>query len=629
VDGILTFETIGVASDIEDSEEFHQLVRDIDCGIKSPMVEITPFLKGVYAEEGESNRSYSNLDSLRFNQNVTEGKQNLGVYLLNEAKLTDDQRARLYCRRFAYCDSNIFKAMHGKEEFGNFPKLPVLNEDNLVADLAKFRRKPYKRNDPANTMDSPPFWRVFCDGYGGQQSLGGESYDGAVGAYFFVCCATGSTDIRLYASHKQFPIALHQFLVRVQAEYWKCRVIFVDTHSVNISAAVEEVLALFQVQLMPISTGTPQEMAFAESRVRVIKRMSTAMLAGAPHLDKKCWALGDKYSVVVSDFLPQQSRNNHCSFYMRTGRFVDWDLIQLKVFGAPTLYSDPNGPIHKRAPIVEKGYYVGCQWPAVLIKREKDGKVILVSRQKVRVHESMYLHPLANQTTTDAITSIFSENEYESDPKSKDPITDEDTIIFPMKPATDNNMVQSAKSLQNHKQKLVGTSHGEMSAIEESAMYGNIDQLHEGIYTDSVLISDADKVILEVEEEISRGSTMKDALLKAIRKTSKTIQKGSLARGKNKKATGDVTSENILESKQKRQKVLKFDRLRNNQVKVTKNNDKPSSQSGEELSSSQSGEKLTSSRVRKGKGKMVAKIGDLIYVLPEIFDDKDKSYSKQ
>jgi hypothetical protein len=41
VDGILTFETIGVASDIEDSEEFHQLVRDIDCGIKSPMVEIT------------------------------------------------------------------------------------------------------------------------------------------------------------------------------------------------------------------------------------------------------------------------------------------------------------------------------------------------------------------------------------------------------------------------------------------------------------------------------------------------------------------------------------------------------------------------------------------------------------
>ena len=162
-------------------------------------------------------------------------------------------------------------------------------------------------------MNSPPFWRVFCDGYGGQQSLGGPSYEGAIGAYLFVCSSTGSTDIRLYASHKQFPIALHQFLVRVQAEYWKCRVIFVDTHSVNISAAVEEVLALFQVQLMPISTSTPQELSFAESRVRVIKRMSTAMLAGAPHLGKQFWAASDKHAVLVADFLPQSTRNYSCS----------------------------------------------------------------------------------------------------------------------------------------------------------------------------------------------------------------------------------------------------------------------------------------------------------------------------
>jgi hypothetical protein len=235
--------------------------------------------------------------------------------------------------------------MHGKEEY--LPKLPILNEDNLVLDLAKFKKKPYFRNDPANTMDSPPFWCVYVDGYGGQQSLGEPSLEGAVGANLFVCSATESTDIRLYASHHQFAIALHQFLVRVQAEFFKCRVVFVDTHSVNISATVEEVLALFQVQLMPISTGTPQELAFAESRVRVIKRMSIAMLAGAPHLDKKCWAMSDKYTVVVDDYLPQQSSNNHCAFYVRTGRPVDWDLIQLKVFGAPAVYSDPNGRFTK------------------------------------------------------------------------------------------------------------------------------------------------------------------------------------------------------------------------------------------------------------------------------------------
>jgi hypothetical protein len=67
---------------------------------------------------------------------------------------------------------------------------------------------------------------------------------------------------------------------------------------------------------------------------------------------------------------------------MRTGRQVDWELLQIKVFGAPTLYADPNGPIHKRSPIAERGFYVGCQWPAILVKRESDGKIIMVSRQK-------------------------------------------------------------------------------------------------------------------------------------------------------------------------------------------------------------------------------------------------------
>ena len=374
VDGILTVKTEGLASELEMCDELTRLIKDIDGGLKSPLIDVMPFVK-------QSSQLYKSMIAAYLTNDI-KIIQNVKVFLLNEAKLKPEERSRLYCRRFAYCDTNIFKIMNQKPEYGNFPKLLTLNEDNVVADLSKFKRKPYKRNDPANTMDSPPFWRVFCDGYGGQQSLGGPSYEGAVGAYLFVCSATGSTDIRLYASHHQFPIALHQFLVRVQAEYWKCRVIFVDTHSVNISAAVEEVLALFQVQLMPISTSTPQELSFAESRVRMIKRMSTAMLAGAPHLDQKCWALSDKHSNYVCDFLPQSSRNNSCSFYLRTGRNVDWDLLQIKVFGAPALYSDPSGPIHKRAPITERGFYVGCQWPAVLIKREKDGKIIMASRKK-------------------------------------------------------------------------------------------------------------------------------------------------------------------------------------------------------------------------------------------------------
>ena len=30
-------------------------------------------------------------------------------------------------------------------------------------------------------MACPPWWRVKCDGYGGQGSMGGESAEGAVG----------------------------------------------------------------------------------------------------------------------------------------------------------------------------------------------------------------------------------------------------------------------------------------------------------------------------------------------------------------------------------------------------------------------------------------------------------------
>ena len=132
-----------------------------------------------------------------------------------------------------------------------------------------------------------------------------------------------------------------------------------DTHSVNLSKDVEEVLALFQVQLLPISAGTPQELGFAETRVKMIRRVSTAMLAGAPHLGKKFWALADRNAVLVLDFMPQSTRHNLSSFYLRTGRQVDWKQLGLKVFGAPCIFAPIDGPIHKRAPITEEGYYLG------------------------------------------------------------------------------------------------------------------------------------------------------------------------------------------------------------------------------------------------------------------------------
>ncbi len=95
---------------------------------------------------------------------------------------------------------------------------------------------------------------------------------------------------------------------------------------------------------------------------------------------------------------------------------MDWDLIQLKVFGAPSLYTDPDGPIHKRAPTADQGFFVGYQWPAVMIKRKSDGKVILVSRQKVRVHEGLYINPLSTQTNSTEIESALDEKESQEEP---------------------------------------------------------------------------------------------------------------------------------------------------------------------------------------------------------------------
>ena len=259
--------------------------------------------------------------------------------IMNEAKLTKEERSRLWVRKLAYCSSSLFPKMKSMPEYGNMPDVWEVNEDNVVSDLSKFKKSTHKRNDPEVTMDCPPWWRVYVDGYGGQQSLGGESYEGAVGAYIFVCVSTGSTDVKLYASHEQFPVALAQFLARVEAEHFKCHCIYVDAHSVNLSQDAEEVCAIYQTVIIPVSAGTPQEMSFAESRVRVVKRMSTAMMQGAPHMSADSWACCDKYAVYLLDFLPQSTRNWHCPYYLRTGRAVPWEVLSIHNMGAPLVYA--------------------------------------------------------------------------------------------------------------------------------------------------------------------------------------------------------------------------------------------------------------------------------------------------
>ncbi len=59
---------------------------------------------------------------------------------------------------------------------------------------------------------------------------------------------------------------------------------------------------------------------------------------------------------------------------------------------------------------------------------------------------------------------------------------------------TDKNMVQSIKTLRDHRLKPIGASHSSSTAIEESAIYGNIDSIREGLFVDTVVFSDVDQL---------------------------------------------------------------------------------------------------------------------------------------
>ena len=76
--------------------------------------------------------------------------------------------------------------------------------------------------------------------------------------------------MKLYASSEQFPAILYQVLQGIEAEGYACREMYGDTFKVNFNAAAEEVAAMLRARIVPVSSGTPQENAYAELAVRTI-----------------------------------------------------------------------------------------------------------------------------------------------------------------------------------------------------------------------------------------------------------------------------------------------------------------------------------------------------------------------
>ncbi len=198
--------------------------------------------------------------------------------------------------------------------------------------------------------------------------------------------------VKLYATTKQFPAILYQVLQEVEREGYAVRELYVDTFIVNISAEAEDVAAMFKVRIVPVSAGTPQEMAYAERAVQTLAQMSRALMAGAPHLPQFCWGLSDLQAAHIHKTLPQKSKNMMSPLQIErtTGRPPNLEAMFIKVFGCACQYAPMSGSEHKRASKTKWGWFVGIQWPMALVLRPEDIKVISVSRKKIHCHELCY-----------------------------------------------------------------------------------------------------------------------------------------------------------------------------------------------------------------------------------------------
>jgi hypothetical protein len=199
------------------------------------------------------------------------------VLILNEGKLKNENYERFIHWRLGHANSKVLQSMDLIEK-------SHLNEDCYCCNKGKFKRAPFPKNEGAIVAVAEPFFRIYLDGFGGQRSLGSNSIEGAKGGIICVCPISGSIILKLYATLKQFPAILYQVLRYIESQGFVCREILVDTYVVNLSSAAEEVAVMFKTRIVPISAGTPQELAYAERAVRTIGKKSRTMLLGAPHL---------------------------------------------------------------------------------------------------------------------------------------------------------------------------------------------------------------------------------------------------------------------------------------------------------------------------------------------------------
>ena len=467
--GILVMNTKGNATSVLPHSSVRRVVDDIRRGIRTAMVTTKSLQHHPAKRLFHITRNKDTKSSMRDKHD----DYNPSIAVFNEAALTAKGRSRLYARKFGAPSERSIVSMGRKPHvYGELQPFAILNEDNVATDEGKWKNESFKRSDPGESMAKAPYHRLYVDGVGGQKSFGVESYEGAVGEHTFVCPSTGTKKIKLYASHKQFPVCLYLVLCEIEAEGFRCCEIYVDTFSVNISAEAHEVAATFQTIIVPVAAGTPQNMAFVERANGVIAETSRAMQANAPHMPVWCWGVRNQYAVYVLDFLPQSSRDDLSPYFLRTKQRVDLKRKCAHVYGAPVRFSPMGGPPHKRAKMTEKGFFAGVQWPMALVLRKRDKKLISVSPKKMKVYEAAYTKPL-DEDITDKDTTHFAAAES----------LDSGNLSDETHHQRDRGHVQSITSVSSHNRALPGTqSLTKTNDIQQSAFAMNRD-FGEGEYS--------------------------------------------------------------------------------------------------------------------------------------------------
>jgi hypothetical protein len=108
------------------------------------------------------------------------------VLIMNEGTLTDQEVLRLDHWRHAH------RLTSGERHTERCP---------ACEQQAKHKQGTFKQNAEylgTGVATQVAYWRLYCDGFGGQHSMGDESYQGAKGDFVFVCPVSRLMKVKLY-----------------------------------------------------------------------------------------------------------------------------------------------------------------------------------------------------------------------------------------------------------------------------------------------------------------------------------------------------------------------------------------------------------------------------------------------